>query len=271
MRKFSLFLIVMIILSCVNVCAADQSVENGTVLYHQDFSEVSKLSYSGIKIGTQSNDSAFVDCTGASLDINFAEKGRVYLILPDTERTASYTVEFSFSFNGHVSNNGYLSFILTCRGEEPTNVSEVIIRHNGTVDDFAEPDPALTSAIASGETVLVSIPVENNVLHEIHMTVGDTTYTLSRDKVLVLSNENFGFAARNTNVSIDEIFVVSGVEYVEKTGYYSENSFATDENPVIAEGDTAPNTSDDMPSIVWIAGGSAVVLLLIVLLCKKSK
>ncbi len=271
MRKFSLFLIVIILLSCVNISAADQSVSNGTVLYHQDFSEVSKISYSGIKVGTQSNDSAFVDCSADALDIRFAEKGRVYLILPETERTSSYTIEFSFSFKQHESNNGYLSFMLTCRGEEPTNVSEVIFRHGGTVDDFSEPDPALTSAIASGETVFVTIPVENNVLHEIHMTVGETTYTLSRDTVLVLSNENFGFAARNTNVSINEIFVVSGVEYVEKTGYYSENSLATDENPVITEGDTAPNTSDDMPVMVWVAGGSAVVLLLVVLLGKKNK
>lgn len=272
MRKFSLFLIVVILLSCINISAAEHSESVGTVLYHQNFSEISNISNSGIKIGTQSTNSAFIDCPGEDLNIRVYNKGRVYLIFPETERGSSYTVEFAFSFDGRESDNGYVAFMLTCRGAEPTNVSSVVIRQNGTVDDFESPDPALLSAISSGETVYVTIPIENNVLDQIHMTVGDATYILARETVLVLSNENFGFAARGVSVIIDEVFVVSGVGYTEKSGYYSDNSFATDENPVISEGyETSPDTSDDMPVMVWIVAGSVIALVLVVLLGKKKK
>ena len=98
------------------------------------------------------------------------------------------------------------------------------------------------------------------------------SYTLERDKVLVIPSEGFGFEARSTDVNISEVFVVDGVDYTEKSGYYAENSFATDDNPVISDGyETSPDTSDDMPVIVWVAGGSAVLLLLVVLFSKKRK
>jgi len=272
MRKISLFLIVMILLSCVNIYAADHSTSAGEVLYHQDFSEISNIAYSGIIVGTQSTESAFIDCPRDDLSIRIYNKGRVYLILPQIERSAGYTVEFEFSFEDHESNNGYIAFMLNCRGEEPTNISSVVIRQSGSVTDFAEPDTALAEAIASGKTVHVTIPIENNVLHKIILTVDEVVYTLERDTVLVIPSEGFGFEARNTNVNVSEVFVVDGVDYSEKSGYYAENSFATDENPVISDGnDTAPDTSDDMPVIVWIVGGSAVVLLLVVLLGKKRK
>ena len=272
MRKISLFLIVMILLSCVNISAADHSATSGEVLYHQDFSKISNIAFSGIKIGTQSTESAFIDCPGDDLSIRIYNKGRVYLILPQIERSANYTVEFDFSFTGHESNNGYIAFMLNCRGEEPTNISSVIIRNSGSVTDFAEPDPELSEAIASGKNVHVAIPIDNNVLHKIVLTVGEDEYTLERDKVLVIPSEGFGFEARNTNVNVSEVLVVNGVDYAEKSGYYAEHSFATDENPVISEGnDTAPDTSDDISVIVWVVGGSVVALVLVVLLGKKKK
>ena len=272
MRKFCLILTVLIILSSVYVSAADHSTTNGTVLYHQDFSAISDINRSGIKIGTGSTGNAFIDCPGDDLDIRFYDKGRAYLILPSTERGSTYTVEFSFSFDEHESENGYLAFMLNCRGEEPTNVSEIVFRHNGSIDDFSTPDPLLSNAVSTGERINVTIPIENNILDQIHVSVGETKYTLVRDKVIVLESENFGFSARNTNVNIYDVFVVSGVEYVEKIGYYADNSFATDENPVFPEGDvTSPDTSDDVSWIVWAVGGSAVALVLVVLLGKKRK
>lgn len=272
MRKFSLLLIVTILLSLVNITAANPDTQVGEVLYHQDFSEISNIAFSGIKVGTQSTESAVIECPGDDLSIRIYNKGRVYLILPHTERGDAYTVEFDFSFDSHESNNGYLSFMLNCRGEEPTNISGVVIRQNGTVDDFTTPDPALSSAITAGETVHVTIPIENNALHEIVLSTGDNEYTLLRNSVLIIPSEGFGIEARNTNVNVREIYITNGVGYAEKSGYYAENSFATDENPVISEGDnTAPNTSDDMPAIVWVVGGSAVALLLFVLLGKKKK
>lgn len=272
MRKISLLLIVLILLSCTNISAADNTKIEGTVLYHQDFAEISDIDRSGIKIGTGSTDDAFIDCPGEELNIRLYDKGRVYLILPYTERSSTYTVEFSFSFDEHESDNGYIAFMLTCRGEEPSNISSVIIRRSGAIDDFEAVDPALAAAILSGERINVTIPIVKNVLDQIHLSVGDDTYTLAREKVLVLSNEDFGFAARGTAVNVREVFVVDGIGYTEKVGYYAENSFATDENPVIAEGENmSPSTSDDMPVIVWVVGGSAVALLLFVLLGKKKK
>ena len=99
----------------------------------------------------------------------------------------------------------------------------------------------------------------------------DTVYVLERDTVLVLSNERFGFAARNTNVSISEIFVVSGTGYTEKSGYYADNSYATNENPIISEGVFSPNTSDDMPIFVWVLVGSVVALVIFIVPRKKRK
>lgn len=272
MRKFSLFMIVMIILSLVNITAANPDTSVGEVLYHQDFSEISNIAFSGIIIGTQSTESAFIDCPGEDLSINVYNKGRVYLILPQIERGDTYTVEFDFSFDAHESSNGYIAFMLNCRGDEPTNVSSVVIRYSGAIDDFAPPDPALSAAISSGETVHVTIPIENNALHEIVLEVGGSKYTLLRNSVLMIPSEGFGLEARNANVNIRELYITNGIGYTEKSGYYSENSFATDENPVIAEGENmSPSTSDDMPAIVWVVGGSAVALLLFVLLGKKKK
>ena len=154
MRRICLFLILALLLSSVSVFSADLK-ESGAVLYHQNFADVSDIKNSGVVIGTQSTGEAFIDCPGDNLQISMYDKGRVYLILPYVERPETYTVEFEFSFEGHESNNGYIAFMLNCRGEGPSNISSVIIRHIGTVDDFKTPDSALSEAISSGKTVKV--------------------------------------------------------------------------------------------------------------------
>ncbi len=272
MRKFGLVLIALLILSCINISAADHEITPGRVLYHQDFADISDIEFSGIKIGTQSTDNAFINCPGECLSIRMYDRSRVYMIMPQTKRANTYTVEFSFSFEAGGNSNGYIALMLTCRGDEPTNISHVLFRANGTVDDFDAPAPELSEAISSGEIVNVTVPVENNTLHEIHLTVGENKYTLNRNRVLVMSNEDFGFAVRNTSVNVREVYVVDGIGYTEKTGYYAINSFASDSAPVIPEGeDFSPDTFDSLPGILCICIASAVALVIFAIFGKRRK
>ncbi len=272
MRRFGLILIVLLVLSCVNISAADHEITPGKVLYHQDFADISDIAFSGIKIGTLSTDNAFINCPGECLSIRMYDRARVYMIMPHTKRANTYTVEFSFSFEPSSSSNGYIALMLTCRGDEPSNISYVLFRADGTVDDFESPAPELSAAIAAGETVNVTVPVENNILHEIHLTVGENTYTLNRDRVLVMSNENFGFAVRNTSVNVHEVYVVDGVGYTEKSGYYTVNSYASDNAPIIPEGgDLSPDTSDSFTVILCVCIGSVVALVIFAIFGKRRK
>ncbi|MBQ4096714.1 MAG: hypothetical protein IJC62_00985 [Clostridia bacterium] len=270
--KKNTFVFALIMLICLALPAhAWEVVENlGEVIYHQDFSVISDVTKSGVKTGTLSADDTAVTCYADSLVLVARGGGRIYAILPEFDKGNTYTVEFSFKFDGVTRENGYLSYILTCRGNEPTNISTVVIRGNGTIDDFAPLPDEISSAIASGKQVDVKIPITSGILHRLEISCDDKTAEIVRNSVIVVPSGNVGFSARYAETSISEVYVVSGVGYTEKTGYYSENSYADDDNA--AGGDTgdgsSPNTADRiLAGFGFLAACSAVAMII----CRKKR
>lgn len=231
----------------------------GEVLYHQDFAVLGELVDSGIVRGTSSSENSYFTCEGDSLELDTYDNERVYALLPNIVTEDSYTVEFDFAFTEIERENGYLGFILTSRGGEPTNITSLNIRANGTIDDFSNPSDGIVKAISEGKTVNVKIPVEKNVLHEIELSVDGTVCVLERDSVKVLDQGGMGFIVRNASVKVNEIFVVHGTGYTEKTGTYATKSYASDSSPVSAMDSqfgagTSPETIDPLvPCAVTLA------------------
>lgn len=242
---------------------ADTVYEEGEVLYHQDFSEISDISFSGIKKGTASSELSSLVCDGTTLSINTSDDLRVYAILPQSEWTDSFTIEFDFSFREIAAKNGYVSVMLTSTGDEPENFTTVTFRANGTVDHFKEIPKKIADAMKKGETISVRVPVESGVLHEIVMTAGGVTTTIERETLVVVGSGNRGFAVRNASVDIGEVYIVNGTDYEEKTGYWADHSYIEDDKPVApapvqVEMATSPATGSSVTLSVALAAGSAM-------------
>lgn len=236
-------------------CLADGAA--GEVLYHQDFSDVSTASIAGIRKGTVSSENMSVVVTEDALGLYSADDRRGYALLPEIPWTESHTIEFSFRFTESLTTKGYLSFLLTSWGEEPTNISAAVFRVNGTIDEFSDPSVAMQKKIRDGELIQVVIPVENGVVHSITLTSGKTTCTVQRDSLMRIADGNRGFGIRNASAEITEVYVVSGTGYTAKTGTYAEQCWADD---ACGSGDSAvsPPTGDGM-YLAWISGVSGAV------------
>lgn len=242
MRKLSLFAAFCLILClCLPVFAQNSSFDVGEVLYHQDFSVVTDVSDSGVTLGSLTASNCYISTYGESLDLVTVDNGRLYALLPSFLKSDTYTIDFSFRFSEIRAENGYLAFILTCRGDEPTNISSLVIRADGSVDDFESPNPAVSEAFSSGETINVRIPISDGALYQIILSCGGEEYTIERDSVLVIGDGDVGFAARNASASVNEIYVVNGIDYDELDGYYADESYATDSSP-------APHSDREMTS-----------------------
>ena len=226
----------------------------GLILYRQSFADVSDYAKSGVRTGTSIAEDAQIGITDGELNVR-TRSGRVYTLFPDVERGASYTVEFTFRLSESGRENGSFGCLLTCRGDEPTNVTALTIRGNGTIDDFTAPEE-LAKAIRGGMTVGVQIPVEDGAFHRMRMTVGEDVYELERGSIVMIPQGGWGFSFRNTSAAISEVEVVSGTDYAEKTG--DTASWATDEDgaetvvpvsvgkaaPPTPAKETAPDTRD---------------------------
>ena len=250
MKRFQFFVTALMLLSvCFAACgifsaaAGEPMKPVGEVLYHQDFSVVSELLKSGIVRGTSSSEKASFACAGKALELDTFDNERAYAILPVKNDWDSYTIEFDFSFSEIVSENGYLGFILTCRGTEPTNVTALVIRADGTIDDFEEPDETVKKAIREGGAVHVKIPVEKNVLNTIELTAGTTSCTLERTTVKVIDDGQMGFVVRNASVDVTEIYIVNGTGYSAKSGPYASESYASDK--VVASLEVRPSAEEE--------------------------
>lgn len=260
-RLVPVVLVVVMFLSCLGVHAMDAEKAVGEVLYHQDFSAVSDFAESGIRLGTASASNAIVVCPEQSLEIFTYDTGRVHVLLPEADKGDgdSYTIEFTFRFTAVHSENGFIAPILTCRGCEPSNITSIIIRADGSVDNFSEPDENLKNAIAAGETIGVKIPVSGGVMHEVIFSAGGVEYTVERENVLMINNGTVGFTVRNADVAIDEVFVVNGTDYAEKSGYYTEQSYASDDSPI-----TVPECSEESDELSPDTGDFPVVLAVVI-------
>ncbi len=245
-KRLVLFAVVFLTLG-IPISAQNPSYIQGEVIYHQDFSVLSDFALSGIAKGTSSSDLTRFSCVNGAFHIETYDGGRAYAILPDSDWTRNFTVEFTFSFAENTAANGYLAVILTSSGDEPTNISQINIRAKGTVDDFESPSTEMIRQIRAGETVTVRVPVENGVIQQLTLSSGEITEELQRTSLMLIGSGNRGFSVRNANVDISEIYIVNGTEYTNKIGYWAEHSYAEDggtqSSP--AEGtETAPETGD---------------------------
>lgn len=221
----------------------------GEVLYHQDFADVEAPYKAGITVGTATVGNAWLDVKNDALELHTADDRRAYALLPDTSWTDSHTIEFAFRFTDISASNGYLAFLLTCWGEEPSNISAAVFRANGTIDDFDDPDETIQQKIQSGETVFVQIPVENGLVHSIILTADDYTCTVQRDSILRIAEGQRGFCIRNASVAVEEITIVNGTGYTAKTGPFADMSWSDSDLAKVSI-DHAPSTGE----CTWIYG-----------------
>ncbi len=232
-----------------SVSAAEIDADVGDVLFHQDFSaEIGKgLGEYGLRFGSAGSQPEEMALSDGKLYLKTGNS-RLYLLLADVDKADTFTGEFTFRFVEPENSNAYIAFMLTCRGDEPTNISSVVIRAGGTVDEFSEPTEKIKAAISSGETVNVKIPIESGALSEMTLTSGGESCTLKRSDVLLVSSGSNGFIMRNTGVELDEIYIVHGAHYAVKTGYYADASYsAADAEREMNEssGEFAPETGED--------------------------
>ena len=235
MRSIAAALTVILLLAtlfCVPAYGAAPWTEEtpvGEILFHQSFADLSEFAKTGWTAGTSTAEGASVSVTDGMLAVK-CRPGRAYVIMPDVKRGTSYTVEFTFRFTESGMQNGSLSFLLTCRGEEPTNITSLVIRGSGQIDDFSAPDEEIAKAIQGGMKVTAEIPVEDGALHRMNLTAGDASCTVERSSVLMIAQERMGFAVRNTGAAVSEIWLVNGVGYEKKTG--DTTSYAVEPDPV---------------------------------------
>ena len=267
MKRLLIMIVAVVALLCTTVNASYMDYDTGHVLYHQNFAHISDFAKTGIKIGLLSTKNATYSCAGDSLAVKTDDGGRSYLILPEIDRGDSYTVEFSFRFTDTSHENGYLGYILTCRGDEPHNITRLVIRVNGTIDEFEQLPEEMAQAIAAGEETKITIPVEDNIFYHIIVEVGGAQFTAERDSMISIGDGNMGLQFRYVGTEVSEIYVVNGVDYSEKIGNYVTDSYASDEHPVITPGgdmlgEGAPATYDSLSLIVagLVFSGVATVI-----------
>ncbi len=266
MRMGRMLCLVFVFCMLFSLCVtATDSYAVGEVLYHQNFDGIGNLRCTGIRMGTVSSESTKLKTDGEALRIDTYDDRRNYALLPEIPWTDDYTVEFTFSFQEVRARNGYLAFLLTCWGDEPSNITGLVFRANGTIDDFAPLSEDVKAAIAAGEEPIhVTIPVENGILYEVTVEVGDAVDTVKRSSLKRIPEGNRGFGIRNTSAAIQEVFVVNGTGYTAKTGDFAEASWSDD--PTNQELTGSPDTGDS----VGLAAAMTASLLG-TLLAKRTK
>ena len=286
MGRIARLLTVFLLLASLFVCAEapasaaewKETMEPGEILYRQSFADLSDYNNSGWTTGTSSSEKATVSVKDGALQARCMDGGRAYVLMPSVSRGPSYTVEFTFRFTESGVENGSLGFLLTCRGEEPTNITSLLIRSGGTVDDFSDPDPIVGAAIRGGKAVTVEIPVEEGAVHRMKLTAGGASCTLERTDVLMIAQGSMGFAVRNDGAAVTDVWVVNGCGYEKKTG--DDRSAVRDSDQPKTPGksdagqgsgggrntgETAPRTGDRSrvkiyQQVAAVTGSAAVIL-----------
>ena len=237
------------------------SYEVGEVLYHQDFGSLSLMhtEVTGIRKGTNSSPDSMLWLNNSALYMITNDDLRTYALLPEIPWTESYTIEFDFWLCDPLSTRGYLAFMLTCWGEEPSNITSLVIRADGTIDDFGTLSPEMTEILQKQQEMIhVEIPIENGILYEVTLSAGDTECTLQRESLRRIAEGGRGFCIRNTSAAIGEIYIVNGTGYTAKNGELAGSSWSDD--PAHAVIDPAPPTGEPMGLVgITILTGAAAI------------
>ncbi len=227
-KSVLIFFVILLLVLSIPVCAIDKTIDVGEVLYHQSFEDGLAIDRCGIRVGTAGSQNCMLKSSDEGLKIETYDSERTYILLPSFYVSETRTIEFSFKFDDKLSDNARLAVMLTCRGDEPTNITTLIFRAGGTVDGFTDPPEKVKTAISGGEMINVKIPLEGGILHEIVIGMNGEEYTLENREVTLVSVGSLGFVVRNANVTINDISVVNGVNYTVKKGFYAENSYSDD-------------------------------------------
>ena len=237
------FLCLMMIASALSVSAMDADAADGTVLWHQRYADAAEIGELA-RVGTSSSATFTASCgTADGLILSSYDSGRGYLILLPTEAGDTWTLEFDFRFADVYAENGSLGVMLTCRGEEPGNISSFTIRPNGTIDDFADLTDEVREQIAAGEWMHVTVPIRHGALSEITVQGNGTSCTAERSSVLVLPEGEIGFIVRSASVNIEDTYLVNGADYPDRFGRYADGEEGAETEPVV----TSPETADHLP------------------------
>lgn len=260
LRSFILLVSCAVLLVYILPIASFAAYSAGEVLYHQDFTHVSTAHLAGIRAGKANAQESQLGVTTDGLVIDPNGDQRAYAILPDIDNTDTYTVDLTFRFRSVHRTNGYIAFLLTCTGAKPSNVTSVILRVDGSVDDFGTLDNTIVQHYKNGDPIRLTIPVVDGVLHSITISSGTETQTLERTSLLRIPNGNRGFCVRNASVLVEDVAILYGTDYEMPTGYYAIHSYAEDNG---ARTDIlSPATGDSDIYLLPVALGCTILLFL---------
>jgi len=219
-------LCVCFLLTPIASAAKDLGPVDGVVLYAARFGDYSRLPETGIRFGTSSWEEAGMQLSGEELLIRSSSDQKTYLLLPRVDiGTDTYTALYTFRFTDVAAANGYCGFLLTSRGDAPSNRTEFLVRANGECDGFGTLSAALAEKIAAGEQVHVRIPVRHGMLYEVQVSCGDETETLRLNPVRTIDDGGRGFVLRNASAALESVEILYGADPAEPSGYYAQHSY----------------------------------------------
>ena len=220
LRSFILLIFCTVFLMHMLPITAYAAHSAGEVLYHQDFTRVSTAHLAGIRAGNANAQESRIGVTVDGLVIDPNGERRTYAILPEIANTDTYTVDLTFRFRSISRTNGYFAFLLTCTRDRPSNITAVVLRADGSVDDFGNLDNEIVQHYENGDPIRLTIPVVDGVLH---------SQTLERTSLLRIPDGSRGFCVRNASVLIEDTAILYGTDYEMPTGYYATHSYAEDD------------------------------------------
>lgn len=241
-RVFGVVLLLSLFCSLMALSSAVEPLF-GEVMFAQRYADFSSFAETGIRFGTGGGTPTVSFNEG--LSVKPEDDLKTYLLLPDLPDGGAwadtYTVEFSFSFTEIAAANGYFGFLMTGKGDVPSNRTELIVRANGTLDGIGAFSDSFKEAMAKGEKVTVTVPVREGMMYEVEAVCGESAETLALPSVKIIGEGSRGFVVRNASVSVESVCVVRGVGYAKKMGKYATESYkmtAGEDDPV------APPTAD---------------------------
>lgn len=270
LRRHAAFFSVLLLLALllVPLAAADPfaSCAEGEVLFASRYADYENLRDTGVYFGTLSWSGASAALENGELTVSTDDR-KSYLLLPATDSWPdTYTVRYTFRFTDIAAPNAYCAFLLTSWGDAPSNRTELTVRAAGSVDGFGSCGEELASAISSGQSVTVTVPVLHGMLHEVTLASGDVSQTLRLSRVRPIAEGNRGFSLRSASVAVSSVEVFFGTDISSPGGYFASHSFIVPPGEM-TDDPHAPPTGD--AALLLAAAALALSALGCILLCSR--
>lgn len=277
-RIIACFFVLALLLSLIpaSVSAGDRT--QGIVFYRQSFSDVSIPENAGVRKGKKGEDSFSLSVSDGALVINNHSDVKSYTMLPFFNDESDYTALVTFSFSDVKTSNAYFALILSSKGDDPDNVTDLKIRSNGMCDLFGYLGDELSKNIQSGANVTFSVKVSHGMITAMSVSAGNVTRRISLKNVVDAGEGNIGFIVRNTDVKVYDFTVFSGMDYSNSEDFSDVSSVWTDDNPYseqcfdlmtasCGELDTfvlSPDTGDQIAMYIALVVVSAVLIVILI-------